>query len=177
MKIVYSDQYDLNLGNHVFPSSKYRLIKEKLLQENVIKPEDIVEPAPATDDDVALVHDRNYIWKLKNAKLSHVEILRMEVPYSDELVQAVWLSAGGSILAGRLALEAGIGINIAAWSLALAVAGIVQAYFQRVLGMDYLTTQGFMKLWYAVFWTSAWGFAAGVAMFLIDFFRLAKARA
>jgi acetoin utilization deacetylase AcuC-like enzyme len=112
MKVVYSDQYDLNLGNHVFPSSKYRLIKEKLLEENVIKPGDIVEPAAASDDDVALVHERNYIWKLKNAKLSYVEILRMEVPYSAELVQAVWLSAGGSILAGRLALEEGLGVNI-----------------------------------------------------------------
>jgi len=40
--------------------------------------------------------------------------------------------------------------------------------------MDYLTTQGYMKLWYAVFWVSGWGFAVGVAMFLIDFFRLAK---
>jgi nitric oxide reductase subunit B len=62
-------------------------------------------------------------------------------------------------------------------ALALAVAGIVQVYFQRVLGMDFLTTQEFMKLWYAVFWVSAWGFAAGVVMFLIDFFRLAKAKA
>ena len=112
MKVVYSDQYDLNLGNHVFPSSKYRLIKERLLQENVIRPEDIVEPSPATDDDVSLVHDRDYIRKLRNAKLSYVEILRMEVPYSPELVQAVWLSAGGSILAGRIALEKGIGVNI-----------------------------------------------------------------
>jgi acetoin utilization deacetylase AcuC-like enzyme len=112
MKLVYSDQYDLNLGNHVFPSSKYRLIKEKLLEENVIKPEEILEPAPASDDDVALVHDRNYIWKLKNAKLSYVEILRMEVPYSSKLVHAVWLSAGGSILAGRTALEDGVCVNI-----------------------------------------------------------------
>ena len=112
MKVVYSDKYDLNLGNHVFPSSKYRLIKERLLQENVIKPEDIIEPTPATDDDVALVHDRNYIWKLKNDKLSYVEILRMEVPYSLELIEAVWLSAGGSILAGRLAMEQGVGVNI-----------------------------------------------------------------
>ena len=61
-------------------------------------------------------------------------------------------------------------------ALALAVAGIVQAYFQRVLGMDYLTTQGFMRLWYAVFWVSAWGFAAGVALFLADFFALARAK-
>jgi len=112
MKVVYSDKYDLNLGNHVFPSSKYRLIKERLLQENVIKAEDIIEPTPATDDDVALVHDRNYIWKLKNDKLSYVEILRMEVPYSAELIEAVWLSAGGSILAGRLAMEQGVGVNI-----------------------------------------------------------------
>lgn len=66
---------------------------------------------------------------------------------------------------------------MALMALSLAIAGIVQSYFQRVLGMDYLTTQGFMKLWYAVFWVSAWGFTAGVAMFLIDFFRLAKARA
>ena len=112
MKVVYSDQYDLNLGNHVFPSSKYRLIKERLLQENIIAPTDIVQPDPATDDDVALVHNRDYIGKLRSGKLSYVEILRMEVPYSPELVRAVWLSAGGSILAGRLALEQGVGVNI-----------------------------------------------------------------
>jgi acetoin utilization deacetylase AcuC-like enzyme len=112
MKVVYSDQYDLNLGDHVFPSTKYRLIKERLLQEEVISPDEIVEPTPATDDDVALVHNRDYIWRLKTAKLSHVEMLRLEVPYSPELVKAVWLSAGGSILAGRLALEEGVGVNI-----------------------------------------------------------------
>ncbi len=112
LKVAYSDQYDMNLGNHVFPAAKYRLTKEKLLQDHVIGPQDIVEPSPASDDDVSLVHDLNYIWKLKNAKLSFVEILRMEVPYSPELVRAVWLSVGGSILAARLALEDGIGVNI-----------------------------------------------------------------
>ncbi len=56
-------------------------------------------------------------------------------------------------------------------ALALAVAGIVQTYIQRILGVDYLTTQGFMKLWYAAFWVSAWGFAAGLAAFLLDFFK------
>jgi acetoin utilization deacetylase AcuC-like enzyme len=112
MRVVYSDQYDLNLGNHVFPSAKYRLVKERLLQENLLSREKIAEPSPASDDDVALVHDRDYIWKLKNAKLSHVEILRMEIPYSPELVRAVWLSAGGSILAGRLALADGVCVNI-----------------------------------------------------------------
>ena len=112
MKIVYSDQYDLNLGDHVFPSVKYKLTKERLLHDGVAKAEDFVEPEPAFDEDVALVHHREYIRKLKTGTLSHVEILRLEIPYSPELVRAVWMSAGGSILAGRLALEDGAGVNL-----------------------------------------------------------------
>jgi acetoin utilization deacetylase AcuC-like enzyme len=112
MKLIYSDEYDLNLGNHVFPAIKYRLIKEALLRQGQAKPEDFVEPPMATDDDVALVHDREYIRKLRTGKLSYLEILRMEVPYSPELIRAVWLCAGGSILAGRLALADGACVNI-----------------------------------------------------------------
>jgi acetoin utilization deacetylase AcuC-like enzyme len=112
MKVIYSDQYDLNLGNHVFPSIKYRLIKEKLLRDQIAIPQDFIEPPAASDDDVALVHHREYIRKLQAGKLSYLEILRLEIPYSPELVRAVWLAAGGSILAGRLALEAGVGVNL-----------------------------------------------------------------
>ena len=112
MKVVYSAQYDLNLGNHVFPSIKYRLIKEKLLRDQIVTPEEIVEPRAAAEDDIALVHSREYIHKLQAGKLTYLEILRLEIPYSPELVRAVWLAAGGSILAGRLALEDGIAANI-----------------------------------------------------------------
>jgi acetoin utilization deacetylase AcuC-like enzyme len=112
MKIVYSENYDLNLGDHVFPSVKYKLTKERLLADGVARPEDFVQPEPATDEDVALVHHREYIRKLKEGKLSYVEILRLEIPYSPELMRAVWLAAGGSILAARLALENGIATNL-----------------------------------------------------------------
>lgn len=112
MKLVYSDQYDLNLGHHVFPSVKYKLTKEKLLRDGVVKPEDIIEPAPASDEAVALVHTQDYIRKLKTGTLSYVEILRLEVPYSPELVRAVWLCAGGSILAGREALRNAAAANL-----------------------------------------------------------------
>ena len=112
MKFIYSDEYDLHLGSHVFPSIKYRLIKEKLLRDGVAAEEDIVAPAAASVEEIALVHDRDYIRKLQTGKLSYLEILRMEIPYSPELVRAVWLSAGGSILAGRLALRDGTCANI-----------------------------------------------------------------
>ncbi len=112
MKLIYTDQYDLNLGNHVFPSIKYRLVKEKVLRDSVAAPEDFVEPPPASDDDIALVHHHDYIRKLQTGKLTYMEILRLEIPYSPELVRAVWLSAGGSILAGRRALRDGACVNV-----------------------------------------------------------------
>lgn len=59
-------------------------------------------------------------------------------------------------------------------ALSLAVAGIVQVYFQRVLGMDYLTTQGYMKLWYTVFWFSASSFVSDIFIYIIDFFSFGK---
>jgi len=112
VKLVYSDQYDLNLGDHVFPSIKYRLVKEQLLRDRLAQPGDFVEPAAASDDDVALVHHGEYIRKLQTGNLSYLEILRLEIPYSPELVSAVWLCAGGSILAGRLALEDSAAVNV-----------------------------------------------------------------
>ena len=62
MRVIYSKDYDLNLGNHVFPSIKYRLIKEKLLRDGIVAAEDIVEPPAASEDDIALVHTRAKVW-------------------------------------------------------------------------------------------------------------------
>jgi acetoin utilization deacetylase AcuC-like enzyme len=112
MKVVYSEQYDLHLGHHIFPSAKYRLAKEKLLEESIIVEADLVAPEAASDEDISLVHDWDYILKLKKGNLSQEEVLRMEVPYSPELIRAVWLAAGGSILAGRLALKDGLAVNL-----------------------------------------------------------------
>ncbi len=77
-----------------------------------------------------------------------------------------------SMLVGTLFSKRMMVTSMLMMGLALAVAGIVQIYLQRVLGMDFLTTQGFMRLWFAVFWVSAWGFALGVLLYIIDFFTL-----
>src|ERR1700735_1296765 len=103
-KLVYHDRYDLKLGAHVFPSQKYRLVHDKLLADQVAIPDDFLAPQPATDADILRVHSQDYVYKLKNGSLTNAEILRMEIPYSKELVEACWLAAGGSILAGQQAL-------------------------------------------------------------------------
>lgn len=111
-KLIYSDRYDLNLGAHVFPSSKYRLIHDKLLADGLAAKDDFITPEPATDEDVLRVHSQEYFRKLKTGSLTYPEILRLEVPYSKQLIEACWLAAGGSILAGHRALEDGWVANI-----------------------------------------------------------------
>jgi acetoin utilization deacetylase AcuC-like enzyme len=111
-KLIYSDGYDLNLGEHVFPSAKYRLIKKSLLDSKLACAEDFLEPQPAEDTAVLLVHTADWVRKLQTGELEPWEVARMEIPYSPELVRAVWLATGGSILAGRRALADGVAVNI-----------------------------------------------------------------
>ncbi len=111
-KLVYHERYDLNLGPHVFPSQKFRLIHEMLLCEGIAAPEDFVHPNPASDEDLLRVHAEEWVHTLKTGTLTASEIMLLEVPYSKELAEAVWLAAGGTILAGQSALRDGFGSNL-----------------------------------------------------------------
>src|SRR5690349_12883291 len=110
--LIYSDQYFLPIGAHVFPAEKYRMIHDRLLSMGEAEADDFVEPEPASDEDVRLVHGADYVDRLLHDQLSPQEQLQMELPYSPELVKAFWLSAGGSILASQHALQIGICVNI-----------------------------------------------------------------
>src|ERR1700753_2939815 len=111
-KLVYHDRYDLRLGSHVFPSQKYRLVREALLSAHEADATDFLSPQPATDADVRLVHTQEWVDKLRNDWLSASERMLLEIPYSQAVVEAFWLAAGGSILAGRHALTDGFAANL-----------------------------------------------------------------
>ncbi len=111
-KLVYSDDYFLPIGSHVFPAEKYKRVHDYLLSTRVADASDFLPPRPATDEDILLVHTPQYVHKLKTGTLSAREELEMEVPYSPELVRAFWLAAGGSMLAADYALNDGVAINI-----------------------------------------------------------------
>jgi acetoin utilization deacetylase AcuC-like enzyme len=111
-RLVYSERYDLHLGDHVFPSKKYKWLRDRLLEMRFAGEEDFVEPQPASDDDMLLVHDAQWVSKLVSGTLTYHDILRLEIPYSRQMVDAFWLAAGGTTLAARLAIEAGVGFNI-----------------------------------------------------------------
>jgi acetoin utilization deacetylase AcuC-like enzyme len=111
-KLVYNKGYDLNLGEHVFPSQKFHLIAQTLLREGIAGSEDFLTPDFAADEDILRVHTSEWVHKLKTGTLTASEVMKLEIPYSQEAVEACWLAAGGSILAGQSALRDGFGCNL-----------------------------------------------------------------
>jgi len=111
-KLVYHPQYDLDLGPHVFPSEKFRLIHDSLLAEGIAEESDFLKPAPAPDGDILRVHTPAYVQKLHEDTLTLSERMKLEIPLSEETRNAFWLAAGGSTLAGRGALEDGFCANL-----------------------------------------------------------------
>lgn len=111
-KLIYHERYDLNLGAHVFPSQKYRLIESKLLKDGIAERSDFLRPEPARDADILRVHSEEWVSKLKTGTLTLSDVMLLEVPYSPELVSAFWLAAAGTILAAQTALQDGFGCNI-----------------------------------------------------------------
>jgi acetoin utilization deacetylase AcuC-like enzyme len=111
-QLIYHERYDLNLGAHVFPSQKYRLIADKLTKDAVASREDFLRPDPASDTDILRVHTEDWVHKLKTGTLTLSDVMKLEVPYSPELVSAFWLAAGGTIAAAQSALRDGFGCNL-----------------------------------------------------------------
>jgi acetoin utilization deacetylase AcuC-like enzyme len=94
-KLVYQGGYDLNLGEHVFPSQKFRLIAETLLREGIAASEDFLTPGAAADEDILRVHTGEWVNKLKTGTLSASEIMKLEIPFSREAVDACWPARRG----------------------------------------------------------------------------------
>ncbi|MGB8989673.1 MAG: histone deacetylase, partial [Candidatus Sulfotelmatobacter sp.] len=69
-KLIYSDGYYLPIGAHVFPTEKYRRTRDRLLANGFAEATDFLEPQPATDDDILLVHTPDYVDKLSTGTLS-----------------------------------------------------------------------------------------------------------
>ena len=104
MKLVHDRAYQIDIGPHVFPTEKYHGIRDFLVAAGVARREDFVSPGPATWEELALVHTRDYLEKVRHGKLGQLEIARLEMPWSEAMVEGFRLMAGGTVLCARLAL-------------------------------------------------------------------------
>jgi acetoin utilization deacetylase AcuC-like enzyme len=112
LPIISADAYEVDLGGHVFITAKYRLVRDRLLAEGAISREELLSPEPATDAQVLRVHTPQYVEKIRAGTLSAAERMRLEVPFTDGLREAMWLCAGGTLLTARQALEHGVAVHL-----------------------------------------------------------------
>jgi len=109
---MHHPAYEVDIGPHVFPTRKYRLVRDRLLADGTVKPGDFVLAESVSDDDIRLVHTAEYVRKIRQGALSVQERLVLEVPFSPALRDAMWLCAGGTLHAARCALHDGIAVHL-----------------------------------------------------------------
>ena len=95
--IIYSPRYQIDLGLHVFPTKKYQLVRDRLLQNGLVQADDFLEPAPASWEDLALVHTEEYLTKLRDGTLTEEDVAQLELPWSREMVEGFRTMVGGTI--------------------------------------------------------------------------------
>lgn len=112
VRYIWSPAYEVDIGAHVFPTVKYRLIRELLLSDGLCQPTDFLEPAPATDEQLLLAMTPEYLGDLKNLRRTERTVYS-ELPLTEPIVDAYRLAAGGTLLAAREAISgAGISCHI-----------------------------------------------------------------
>jgi acetoin utilization deacetylase AcuC-like enzyme len=110
--IVYSTRYELDLGDHIWPVAKYRLIARRLLETGIVAAPAFVEPPLCGWDDLALVHTADYLEKVRNGTLSADELRTLELPWVPGLVDGFRLMTGGTIRAAGMALDSGTALHL-----------------------------------------------------------------
>ncbi|MGF1572476.1 MAG: histone deacetylase [Sumerlaeia bacterium] len=108
---VFHGDYEINIGKHVFPTQKFRLIKEQLLAEGIIQEHEILYPEKATKEQLLSVLEGDYFRDLEGAV--HTDrTIRSELPLDKSIVEGCKRTAGGTILCARLALQQGAACHL-----------------------------------------------------------------
>ncbi len=114
MKVAWHKSYCHPLPDgHRFPMLKYELLPKQLLLEGVIDQDQLFEPTIATDEQIALAHNDDYIEKLNSINLSRKEERATGFPLNEGLVLREKIITGGTIECIQHALKDGIAFNTA----------------------------------------------------------------
>ena len=87
--------------------TKYRRLREALLEQHVIDESDLVVPAPAEWDDIRLAHGASYMEAVANGTLTAEEQRRIGFPWSPGMVERSRRSVGATISATRHVMASG----------------------------------------------------------------------
>ena len=114
MKLFHTDLFVLPLPpGHTFPMARYRLLRERLQGCGLFRPDEIVVPPSASEDQLRLVHTADWVQRVLSGQLTDNELRRIGFPWSLQMVERCRRSTGATIAASRSALEDGVSVNLA----------------------------------------------------------------
>lgn len=102
--VIYSSAYAADIGPHVFRTEKYALVMRKITQVLHLNPEMILEPIPASEEDLLQALDPSYYDDLVESRQTW-RTISSELPISREIINATFLCAGGTVIGACEALE------------------------------------------------------------------------
>lgn len=106
MDVFYTDQFALPLPpTHSFPAGKYALVRERLLAEAILRPDELHIPERASFEEITRVHDPDYYDRVAEGRMSEREIRELGLPWSPELAERSLRSVGATIAAARSVLS------------------------------------------------------------------------
>lgn len=119
--LVYSEHYQIHLGGkermHPFDINTYARTYLQLVRSRTIRPEDVFVPQEISEPDILRVHTKEYLDSLRKPDVlgryleSGALSLLPAGMVDSGILRAFRYATGGTLLAGRLALQYGIAIN------------------------------------------------------------------
>jgi len=126
---IWSPDYACDIGPHVFPVVKYRLVRDALIADGTLDPADVGPPPPPSRADLERAHTAAYLDDLEQLRWSP-RTLYSELPLTPEIVNAYVLACGGTVAAAREALEHGAAVHLGG--------GFHHAFADKAEGFCYL---------------------------------------
>ncbi|MGF1542953.1 MAG: histone deacetylase [Parvularculaceae bacterium] len=114
MRVFYSDVFDLNLpAGHRFPGRKYGMLRRKLVDDSVLRADELILSPAAADADLQRAHDPAYVAAIDDGSIEPKAMRRIGFPWSPQIPKRARATIGGAVAAARAALDDGISGQLA----------------------------------------------------------------
>lgn len=113
MKVFHANHIHVDFPrDHHFPIAKYGLLQESIIQQGILRVEELI-PAPLVHrETLLLAHSPEYVHAVLHGALEARISRQIGLPMSPEIVQRALASIGGTIAAAEEALNSGISGNL-----------------------------------------------------------------
>jgi acetoin utilization deacetylase AcuC-like enzyme len=93
--------------------SKYSMLRERVAQDGICGPGELLAPRAVTDEEILRAHGPQYLKRVAEGDLTDKEVRRIGFPWSKRMVERSRRASGGTVGACLAALEEGFAANLA----------------------------------------------------------------